>query len=254
MSDSTKTTAPADTVTPDESDTATVPPADAYRLALITGRYADAVAAYVAAAPADKTRMRAIHDAVLTDYMTSDGATIETARLIKAVAVDQSAAVAAASGTKAPADPRVDTAVTVAALIDRAVTTWDTMEGTDEDGLFVADLVLLATGVDITLLSSEGTVDVPADVRTRAAGIKVPSRRNAAPGRDVAAHIYQALVKLGRPATHAEIQKVSTDECPNGAASQGAIAVRLWPSDGKPMTVDGVVPCMVNGSKGARLA
>lgn len=229
----------------------------AYVAALDLGAYDDAVAAYVAASSGDKARMRVAHQAAVTRAM----ATVETpddiaaVKALMAVSTTQSEAV----GTKAPVavDPRVDTALAVAALITVAV---DTFEALDDDAAeFVAELVAMGTGADVAALLDQ-VVDGPGitgDVRAFASRVKVPaSRRNAAPGRDIAAHVFQVLSEApdGAALTVAQIRAASSDEYPDGAVSDGAISARLFPRDGGDCTIAGVVPVMVNGVKGARLA
>lgn len=238
---------------------APAPAVAAYVAALTSDTPADAVAIYVAASSGDKARMRVAHQATVTDAMTKidfDGdVPAQTARVQRmiAVATDQSAAVA----TKAPApvDHDVAVAVFVAACSLAGATAAGRYEG-DNDGVTI-DVDRVAALVE---LAFAGTADdVPADVidlaGTIADRIKV-GRRTSAPGRDVAAHVYQALssAPAGTALTVAQIRATATDECPNGAASDGAISARLFPRDGSACTIAGVVPVMVDGVKGARLA
>jgi hypothetical protein len=99
---------------------------------------------------------------------------------------------------------------------------------------------------------------VPADVRTVRGRVKVPaSRRTAAAGGDIAAHIQQAFAKVpaGTVLTIAEIKNAETAEYPTGAPSGGAITDRLFPKgEGKVCTVEGIVPCLKDGKKAAKAA
>lgn len=222
--------------------------------------YQAAIQTYVAASSGDKGRMRAYVTKVAQQVMLaldpSDEAAVARVKALVAIQPAQSDAVGTA--TKAPADPRVDAAVTIAALIGRATMALGDLDGDLSDLAFVADLVTMATGVDpCDLFARVDAIGLPTDVRTYADRIKVPTgRRNAAPGGDIAAHIYEALTQApeGTALTVAQIRAAETEAYPQGAPSGGAISARLFPRDGRDCTVDGVTPVMVNGVMGARLS
>lgn len=213
-----------------------------------------AVSTYVDASSGDKARMRAMRNETTKVRMSTvdpaDPTGLVAVKALMALEDAQSAAV----GTKAAVtvDPRITTAVSVAGLINRAMATVVTVDGGSDDMVFINELVTMATGVDLFANYTTGTT--PEDVATYATKIKLPTGRgDIAEGGDVAAHIYQALVILDRPAKISEIVKVHTEAYPQGASGSGAISARLFPTKGD-CTVAGVVPTYVDGVKGAKLA
>lgn len=252
MSDTTSTT----------PDTSTDVRAYGMHLAAITATddeaYGYAVATYASASSGDKARMRAMRNDAAKSAMRTLDPKAPTGLVVVQALMTLEDAQSNAVGTKSatPVDPRVGVAVTISALLARAANAAVEIEGTLEDYAFVADLVALATGADLSTLVdalSDGP-GIVGDVSTYAAKIKLPTGRgDIAEGGDVAAHIYQALVILDRPAKISEIVKVSTEAYPNGASGSGAISARLFPTKGD-CTVTGVVPTYVDGVKAAKLA
>lgn len=238
----------------------TTTPVAAYVAALEALDADAATAVYVAASSGDKARIRVAHQEAVTRAMLAATGPDDIARVQAMIAYEAFRSEAVGT-TKAPADPREGIAVTVAALVTKALDSFADLS--DDDATYVADLVGLGTGVDVFRLFAE-VADGPGiggDVRTVAARIKTPAGRGAsAPGGDIAAHIYEALTQVpaGTTLTVAQIRAASTEAYPQGAPSGGAISARLYPvdADGKPKacTVDGVTPALVDGKKGARLA
>lgn len=220
-----------------------------------------AINTYVDATSGDKARMRAVRNETTKARMStvdpSDPSGLVAVKALMALEDAQSAAV----GTKAKVDvdPRITVAVSVAALLRKA-SDLVIESGPFEDQTYVSTLVDLAIGLDVDTFGMSDLVNAtldnraPEDVTAYAAKIKLPTGRgDIAEGGDVAAHIYQALVILDRPAKISEIVKVATEAYPNGASGSGAISARLFPTKGD-CTVAGVVPTYVDGVKGAKLA
>ncbi|MBT0995529.1 DUF262 domain-containing protein [Cellulomonas sp. DKR-3] len=101
-----------------------------------------------------------------------------------------------------------------------------------------------ASGLVETTWSPE--VEAPAEVATPGPGTG---------GRgDIAAHIAEAFAGLeaGAFLTISQIRRHRSRAYPDGPPSAGAISARLFPRDGRPTTIEGVVPDFDNGVRGAR--
>lgn len=199
-------------------------------------------AAYDAADTKGKAALRKIvKDGADTAVRNLDGVTAFTYKALAALLVAPSA------------KPEVDLVQVVAervVALQLAATAITSGKAFPVDGV-PADQV---TERVLAMLADSGKT-IPESVYESAAKIALAkiSTGTKAAGGDIAAHIQQALAILGRPAKVSEIANVHTEAYPNGAPSDGAVSVRLFPTKGD-CTVPGVVPTLVDGRKGARLA